>query len=108
MTIEQLLRDLLLAEVFSQKKWSSPLRLTASSALIYHLPHRTIIGRAVVVSRLIIFFVVAFLILYQQYVTFGVFFQLKDALHHEAFAMSAAALGIGILIGVSLSSGNKK
>jgi hypothetical protein len=60
------------------------------------------------VSRLIIFFVVAFLILYQQYVTFGVFFQFKDALHHEAFAMSAAALGIGILIGVSLSSGNKK
>jgi hypothetical protein len=47
----------------------------------------------------IIFFVAGFLILFEQYVTFGVFFELEDALHHEAFAMSAAALGIGILIG---------
>jgi len=46
-----------------------------------------------------IFFATGFLILFEQYVTFGVFFQLKDLLHHEAFAISAVALGIGILIG---------
>jgi hypothetical protein len=56
------------------------------------------------VALAILFVAVALLILYQQYVTYGVFFQLSDAFHHEAFAMSAAALGIGILIGASIVS----
>ena len=61
----------------------------------------------VAVALAILSFVAAFLILYQQYLGFGVFFQIEDV-HHEAFAMSAAALGIGILIGISLSLRNKK
>jgi hypothetical protein len=51
-----------------------------------------------------IFFATGFPILFQQYVTFGVFFQLKDMLHHEAFAIAAVALGIGILIGSVVAS----
>jgi hypothetical protein len=44
------------------------------------------------------FFVVGFLILYDQYARIGVWFQLSD-LHHETFAISSFALAIGILIG---------
>jgi hypothetical protein len=51
-------------------------------------------------------FVAAFLILYQQYITFGAFFQIED-IHHESFAMSAVALGIGIIVGVIIASENK-
>jgi len=61
----------------------------------------------VAVALAILSFVAAFLILYQQYLSFGLFFQVEDV-HHEAFAMSAAALGIGILIGSILSSRNNK
>jgi len=64
-------------------------------------------GKWVAVSLAILSFVAAFLILYQQYVTFGEFFQLEDV-HHESFAMSTVSLGIGILVGVKLSSSNKK
>jgi len=64
-------------------------------------------GKWVAVALAILSFVAAFLILYQQYVTFGEFFQLGDV-HHESFAMSAVSLGIGILVGVKLSSSNKK
>jgi hypothetical protein len=63
-------------------------------------------GKWVGVALAILSFVAAFLILYQQYVTFGEFFQLEDV-HHESFAMSAAALGFGILIGVRLRSSSK-
>jgi hypothetical protein len=51
-----------------------------------------------------IFFVVGFLILLEQYLNYGVWFQIKD-IHHETFALSSFALAIGILIG---SSGCKK
>ena len=61
----------------------------------------------VAIALAILSFVAAFLILYQQYLSFGLFFQVEDV-HHEAFAMSAVALGIGILVGASLSSRNKK
>ena len=61
----------------------------------------------VAVALAILSFVAAFLILYQQYLSFGLFFEVEDV-HHEAFAMSAVALGIGILVGASLSSRNKK
>jgi len=44
------------------------------------------------------FFVFAFLVLYHQKETFGVWFQVSD-LHHETFAFTFAALGIGVLIG---------
>ena len=55
-------------------------------------------GKWVAVALAILSLVAAFLILYQQYVNFGVWFQFADV-HHESFAMSAVALGIGILIG---------
>jgi hypothetical protein len=54
-----------------------------------------------------IFFLTAFLILFQQYVVFGVFFEFDDALHHESFAMSGFALGIGILISAGILWKNK-
>ena len=61
----------------------------------------------VAVALAILSFVAAFLILYQQYLSFGLFFQVEDV-HHEAFAMSAVALGIGILVGSSVSSRNEE
>lgn len=63
-------------------------------------------GKWVGVALAILSFVAAFLILYQQFATFGEFFQLEDV-HHESFAISAVAFGIGILIGARLRSSNK-
>ena len=54
----------------------------------------------------ILSFVAAVLILYQQYITYGVFFQIED-IHHETLALFAAALGIGIIIGVVVTSAKK-
>ena len=51
----------------------------------------------------ILSFVAAFLILYQQYITYGVFFQIED-IHHETLALFAVALGIGIIVGVAVIS----
>jgi hypothetical protein len=48
----------------------------------------------------ILFFVVGFLIMLEQYLNFGVWFQMKDV-HHETFALSSFTLAIGILIGLS-------
>ena len=44
------------------------------------------------------FFGASFLILYDQYVKIGIWFQITD-LHHETFAIAAFAVAIGILIG---------
>ena len=55
----------------------------------------------------VVFFVLAFLILFQQKVTFGVWFQISD-LHHETFAIASAALGIGVLVGSVITEGNRK
>jgi len=63
-------------------------------------------GKWVAVVLAILSSVAAFLILYQQYVPFDEFFQLED-IHHESFAMSAVALGFGILIGARLRSSSK-
>jgi ABC-type amino acid transport system permease subunit len=49
------------------------------------------------------FFVVGFLILYHQKVTFGLWFQVGD-LHHETFAIASVALGLGVLIGWAIGS----
>ncbi len=54
-----------------------------------------------------VFFAVAFLILLEQKVTFGLWFQTGD-LHHETFAIASAALGIGIIIGALLSNNSSK
>jgi hypothetical protein len=46
-----------------------------------------------------LFFVGAsFLILYDQYMKIGIWFQITD-LHHETFAIASFAVAIGILIG---------
>ena len=60
---------------------------------------------AVLVAAL--FFVLAFLILYQQTITFSVWFQISD-LHHETIALAFVALGIGVLIGAIVIAGNEK
>ena len=44
------------------------------------------------------FVALGIIILLEQYLNFGVWFQLKD-IHHETFALSSFALAIGILIG---------
>jgi hypothetical protein len=64
-------------------------------------------NRWVAVLVAAVFFVLAFLILFQQEVTFGVWFQLRD-LHHETFALAFAALGLGILIGAIITENNQK
>jgi hypothetical protein len=64
-------------------------------------------NRWVAVLVAAVFFVVAFLILLQQKVTFGVWFQISD-LHHETFALASLALGIGVLIGASIVGSGEK
>ncbi len=54
----------------------------------------------IVVSLSVLFFVVGFLIMLEQYLNFGIWFQMKD-IHHETFALSSFALAIGILVGLS-------
>jgi hypothetical protein len=49
------------------------------------------------------FFLSAFLILYQQKATFGVWFQISD-LHHETFAFASVAFGVGIIVGALIPS----
>jgi hypothetical protein len=64
-------------------------------------------NRWVAVLIAAVFFVVAFLVLLQQKITFGLWFQIGD-LHHETFAIAAAALGLGVLIGSAISESAKK
>ncbi|MGD6809165.1 MAG: hypothetical protein ACQCN3_05640 [Candidatus Bathyarchaeia archaeon] len=59
-------------------------------------------NRWVTVFVATVFFLAAFLILYQQKMTFGLWFQASD-LHHETFAIAFASLGLGIIIGAILS-----
>ncbi len=55
----------------------------------------------------VVFFVLAFLILLQQQIMIDVWFQTND-LHHETFAISAVALGLGVLIGSAITETGKK
>jgi hypothetical protein len=64
-------------------------------------------NRWVAVLVAAVFFVLAFLVLYEQEVTFGVWFQISD-IHHETFALASVALGIGVLIGSAITESNKK
>ena len=63
--------------------------------------------RWVAILVAVVFFVSAFIIQYQQKVTFGVWFQISD-LHHETFALAAVALGLGVLIGSAVTQCNKE
>jgi hypothetical protein len=62
-------------------------------------------NRWVAVLVATVFFVLAFLILLEQKVSFGVWFQMGD-LHHETFALSFATLGLGVLIGAIITETN--
>ena len=64
-------------------------------------------NRWIAVLIAVVFFVLAFLILFQQKVTFGVWFQISD-LHHETFAIASVALGLGVLIGSIITENNGK
>lgn len=44
-------------------------------------------------------FVAAFLVLYQQSITYGEWFEIRQVLHHETIFLVLVALGIGILTG---------
>ncbi len=52
-----------------------------------------------------IFLVIGITILLDQYLNYGIWFQLTD-LHHETFALSSFALAIGILIGSNYPKNN--
>ncbi len=54
------------------------------------------------VALAILFFVSGFLVLYQQSITFGEWFQIKD-IHHETIALFFVALGIGTLMGLIMA-----
>jgi hypothetical protein len=57
-------------------------------------------GKSWIAIGLAVFlFVTAFLVLYQQSITFGQWFQIKDVIHHETVFLVLVALGIGILTG---------
>jgi hypothetical protein len=64
-------------------------------------------NRWIAVLVAVVFFVLTFLILFHQEVTFGVWFELSD-LHHETFALASVALGIGVLIGSAITSSKQK
>lgn len=49
----------------------------------------------------LLLFVIGFLILVEQYVNYGVWFEVKD-IHHETFALSSFSLAIGIIVGAIL------
>ena len=46
----------------------------------------------------ILLFVLAFLVLIHQYVTFGIWWEMRQFLHHENIAAILAAVGVGMLI----------
>jgi hypothetical protein len=53
-----------------------------------------------------VFFTVAFLIMLQQKLTFGLWFQIGD-LHHETFAIAAVLFGLGVLVGSAITVSGK-
>jgi hypothetical protein len=53
-----------------------------------------------------LFFVINFLILLDQYLQIGVWFQLKD-IHHKTLALSSFTLALGIIVG-SLATRNNE
>lgn len=49
-----------------------------------------------------LFFLVGLVILIEQTINYGIFFDLND-IHHETFALSSFMLAIGLLMGSKLS-----
>jgi hypothetical protein len=63
-------------------------------------------NRWVAVLIAVVFFTAAFLILLQQKLTFGLWFQLGD-LHHETFAIAAVAFGLGVLVASAITENSQ-
>ena len=63
-------------------------------------------NRWVAILVAVVFFVLAFLILFQQKETFGVWFQIED-IHHETFALASITLGLGVLIGSAIAESGR-
>ena len=59
------------------------------------------------VALALLFLTAGFLVLYQQYVSFGVFFEIED-IHHETFAIGFFALAIGTIIGIRMPRTKQK
>jgi hypothetical protein len=49
----------------------------------------------------LLFLILGFLILFEQYLNYNTWFQIKD-IHHETFALSSFAISLGIAIGYKL------
>ena len=64
-------------------------------------------NRWVVVLVAVVFFILGFLVLLQQRLTWGVWFELKD-LHHETIAVDLIIFGVGILVGSFITQTNRK
>jgi len=60
----------------------------------------------VAVSLSILFFAIGFLVMLDQYLSIGIWFQFHD-IHHETIALSLFALAVGILIGSNLARKEK-
>jgi hypothetical protein len=54
----------------------------------------------------VVFFALAFVILLDQKINFGLWFQITD-LHHETFAIAAVAMGLGVIVGSVVTEENK-
>ena len=52
------------------------------------------------IVSVVFFFIIGIIILLEQYLSYGMWFQVKD-IHHETFAIASFALAIGILIGTN-------
>lgn len=59
-------------------------------------------NRWVAVLIAAVFFTFAFLILLQQKLSFGLWFQIGD-LHHETFAIAVVGIGLGVLVGSAIT-----
>jgi len=55
-------------------------------------------NREVLYALSAVFLLGALAILFQQYLSYGKFIELKDVLHHEFFAFTLLAFALGILL----------
>jgi len=52
-----------------------------------------------IIGIALLFFLAAFLILFEQYLVYGVWWSMSDFLHHENFAFGFLCLAAGLLLG---------
>ncbi len=86
---------------------SVPIQLRLKAWATTYLVVFLVSNRWVALLVAAVFFIIAFLILFQQKVVAGYWFQIAD-LHHETFAIASVALGVGVLVGATIASINKE